>query len=547
MTSDTLGNIASLGYFGPELALMGAALLVIIWDLIVKERRTRVFGAAALCLAALAYSALASASFLTGDVPAVNLFGGMPATGDIPRIGLLAFDDFTHMFRILFAFVSGVIILFAAPPMLDESTAAGERREPAEMMALLMVLTVGMNMMAASRHLLMIYLSLEMVSVMSFVLAGYKVRNRKSSEGALKYVIYGGVASGVMLYGMSWIYGVTGSLNLGEIHAALSVMTGETGRVPPAALIGVICMLAGFGYKVSAAPFHMWTPDVYEGAPTPITALLSVGPKAAGLAVLIRFFDDALGAGGSAEAMKLGASVPWPIIAGVLAMATMSVGNLTALNQDNVKRMLAFSSIAHAGYMLLGFAVFTETGLQAIVFYAVAYAFMNLGAFLVVMAVAEVNGGDESVGAFLALGRRAPVLAAVMTIFLVSLAGIPPFVGFIGKFYIFAALIGVGGSWCWLLAVVGVVNSIISLFYYARIIRAMYLQDCEVVEPLDVRKTFGAVSVALAVPVIVLGVYWGPVYDRVANSVGMIHEQPQQVKAKGPAAGGQAQLAPTPR
>ncbi|MBW2457174.1 MAG: hypothetical protein JRI68_21850, partial [Deltaproteobacteria bacterium] len=164
-----------------------------------------------------------------------------------------------------------------------------------------------------------------------------------------------------------------------------------------------------------------------------------------------------------------------------------------------------------------------------------------------VMAVAEVNGGDESVGAFLALGRRAPVLAAVMTIFLVSLAGIPPFVGFVGKFYIFAALIGVGGNWCWLLAVVGVVNSLISVFYYARIIRGMYLQDCEVVEPLDIRKSFATLCVLLAIPVLVLGVYWGPVYDRVANSVSMVHEQPKVEKVKSPPSGGQAQLAPTPR
>ncbi len=521
--TETLGNIASLAYFGPELALMGAALMVIIWDLIVKERRSRVYGAAALCLAALAYSALSSASFLAGDVPAVNLFGGMPATGDIPRVGLLAFDGFTHVFRILFAFVTAVVILFAAPPMLDEGTGPSGRRNPSEMMVLLMVLTAGMNLMAASRHLLMIYLSLEMVSIMSFVLAGYKISDRKSSEGALKYVIYGGVASGVMLYGMSWIYGLTGSLNLGEIREALAVMTGDGGKVPAAALIGVICMIAGFGYKISAAPFHMWTPDVYEGAPTPITALLSVGPKAAGLAVMIRFFDDALGASGSG--MKLvqeGVSAPWPILAGCLAMATMFVGNLTALNQNNVKRMLAFSSIAHAGYMLLGFAVFTQEGIKAIVFYAVAYAFMNLGAFLVVMAVAEVNGGDESVGAFLGLGRRAPVLAIVMTVFLISLAGMPPFVGFVGKFYIFAALIGVGGTWFWLLAVVGVINSVISLFYYARVVQAMYLQDAEVVEPIDIRKTFATISVLLALPVIVLGVYWAPVYDFVARSVAMV-------------------------
>jgi NADH-quinone oxidoreductase subunit N len=289
--------------------------------------------------------------------------------------------------------------------------------------------------------------------------------------------------------------------------------------VPEAAFVGVICMLAGFGYKISAAPFHMWTPDVYEGAPTPMTAFFSVGPKAAGLAVLVRFFADALGAQTSAG---LETAAPWPIIAGCLAMATMFVGNLSALHQDNVKRMLAYSSIAHAGYMLLGFAVFTHTGMTAIVFYILAYCFMNLGAFLIVMAVAESNGGDESVGAFAGLGRRAPLTAAVMTVFLISLAGIPPMAGFIGKFYLFRALIEVGGSWNWVLAVVGVLNSVISLFYYARVMRAMYLEHAEGAQALDVRRIFGAASLLLAIPVFVLGVYWGPVYDLVSRSLGMI-------------------------
>jgi NADH-quinone oxidoreductase subunit N len=469
----------------------------------------------AISVAALGYSAIASATFLMSNVGSQNLFHG-----------LMAFDDFAHTFRILFAFVSATIILIATPAMLSGAAAGSPparaaRQNPAEMFTLLLTVTLGLNMMAASRHLLMIYLSLEIVSVISFVLAGFKIGDRKSSEGALKYVIYGGVASGVMLYGMSWIYGLTGSLNLGDIFSAISAQSAAAGKVPEAVFIGVICMLAGFGYKISMAPFHMWTPDVYEGAPTPVTAFLSVGPKAAGLAVLVRFFADALGA----HSTDLAAGVqnaPWPIIAGCFAMATMTVGNLTALNQDNVKRMLAYSSIAHAGYMLLGFAVFSEAGTTAIVFYIVSYCFMNLGAFLVVMAIAEANGGDESVAAFRGLGRRAAVTAAIMTVFLISLSGIPPMAGFVGKFYIFAALITSGGTWNWVLAVVGVLNSIVSLFYYARIIRSMYLEDADGADRLDVRRIFGATSVALAVPTLVIGVYWGPVYDFVARSLAMV-------------------------
>jgi NADH-quinone oxidoreductase subunit N len=508
MTS--LGNIESLAYYGPELALIAAALAVIIWDLVVKEQRMKVFGAVAICLAGLAYSGLSSASFLMRDMEPQNLFHG-----------LLAFDDFAHTFRMLFAMISAIIIVFVTPSMLSEGTVTGERRNPAEMFMLLMVLTVGMNMMAASRHLLMIYISLEMVSVISFVMAGYKLGDRKSSEGALKYVIYGGVASGVMLYGMSWIYGMTSSLNLGDIFVAISQQSAESGKVPEAVFVGVVCMLAGFGYKISAAPFHMWTPDVYEGSPTPVTAFLSVGPKAAGLAVMIRFFADALGAQGALD-LGEGGDPPWAIIAGCMAMATMTVGNLTALNQHNVKRMLAYSSIAHAGYMLLGVGVFSATGTTAIVFYVVSYCFMNLGAFLIVMALAEANGGDESIDAFKGLGKRAPVTAVIMTMFLISLAGIPPMAGFVGKFYIFKALVESGGTWNWLLAVVGVTNSVVSLFYYARVIRSMYLEESDVKEKLDVRQVFRTLSIALVVPTLVLGIYWAPVYDFVNNSLTMI-------------------------
>jgi NADH-quinone oxidoreductase subunit N len=508
--TEALGNIESLAYYGPELALIGALLTVIVWDLVAKNHRARVLGSVAISVVALGYSAISSAMFLANDMQAQNIFNG-----------LLAFDDFAHTFRILFAFVTAIIILFATPPMLSGGTDKGPGRNPGEMFVMLLVLTLGMNMMAASRHLLMIYISLEMVSVISFVLAGYKIGDRKSSEGALKYVIFGGVASGVMLYGMSWIYGVTASLTLGDIYASVAAQTAATGKVPEAVFIGVVCMLAGFGYKVSAAPFHMWTPDVYEGAPTPVTAFLSVGPKAAGLAVMIRFFSDALGAQLPMELAE-GVSAPWPIIAGCLAMATMTVGNLTALNQDNAKRMLAYSSIAHAGYMLMGFSVFSEAGVHAIVFYTVSYCFMNLGAFLIVMALAEANGGDESVEAFNGLGRRAPLVAILMTVFLVSLAGLPPMAGFVGKFYLFAAVVKAGGSWNWTVAIVGVLNSVVSLFYYARIMRAMYLSEGEFSETIDIRKVFGWTSIALAVPTLVVGVYWAPLYDFVARSLSMV-------------------------
>jgi NADH-quinone oxidoreductase subunit N len=315
---------------------------------------------------------------------------------------------------------------------------------------------------------------------------------------------------------------VTQSLYLGVCAERIAALTTAQGKVPAVVFVGTVCMLAGFGYKISAAPFHMWTPDVYEGAPTPVTAFLSVGPKAAGFAVLIRFFWDALSAAEMPIVKGSPVDTPWPIIAGCLAMATMTVGNLSALGQENVKRMLAYSSIAHAGYMLLGFSVFSEAGVASIVFYVVTYCFMNLGAFLIVAAVAEQNGGDETLHSFKGLGKRAPVVAVVMTVFLVSLTGLPPMSGFVGKFYLFSALVNAGGTWNWAVAVVGVLNSVISLFYYARVLRAMYLEKSDSTAPTNVRGLFNAASIALAVPTLVLGIYWGPVYDFVLHSLSMV-------------------------
>ncbi|AUX26213.1 NADH-quinone oxidoreductase subunit N [Sorangium cellulosum] len=505
METRTLDNLQSLPYFAPELGLIAAALLLVVWDL-VAPARLKLAGLMAISVAALLASGGLGAYFLATDAGPHDLF-----------YGLLAFDRFSNLFRVLFAFATAALLPFLVPPR--EPGATPElRREQGEFFTLLLVLSLGMNLMAASRHLLLIYLSLELVSIVSFVLAGFKIDDARSSEAALKYVIFGGVASGIMLYGMSWIFGITGAMHLGECAARIAALTAQEGKVPEVVFVGTICVLAGFGYKISAAPFHMWTPDVYEGAPTPVTAFLSVGPKAAGFAVLVRFFSDALGAGGASP----GVETPWPVVAGCLAMATMIIGNLSALGQENVKRMLAYSSIAHAGYMLLGFSVFSDAGVAAIAFYLVTYCFMNLGAFLVVMAVAEESGGDEALPAFRGLGHRAPLVAAAMAVFLISLTGLPPTAGFVGKFYLFSALITAGGAWSWVLAVVGVLNSVVSLFYYARVLRAMYLEKGDRAEPAPLRPLLGATACAFAVPTLLLGVAWGPVYDFVARSLTMV-------------------------
>jgi NADH-quinone oxidoreductase subunit N len=511
-----LDNVGSLPFFAPELGLVLGMVLLMLWDLL-SRGPGKADELATIAFVTLAYAGAQAGFYLARGEPARLLFGG-----------LLASDRFAHAFRALFSAVTTIIVVFSAPWQagIEAAPGAGRAARPdaqkgiGEFYVLLLSVALGLDMMAMSRNLLMIYLSLELVSVISFVLAGYAIDDKKSSEAALKYVIFGGVASGIMLYGMSWIFGLCRSLNLADIHQRVVALSAAQGKVPEVVFVAVVCMLAGFGYKVSAAPFHMWTPDVYEGAPTPVTAFLSVGPKTAGFAILLRFFADALaahdGAGGAVAA-------PWTVVGGVLAMATMTVGNLSALGQDNVKRMLAYSSIAHAGYMLLGFCVFSDAGTAAVLFYMAAYCLMNLGAFLVVMAVAERSGGDENISAFAGLGTRSPVLAICMTIFLLSLTGLPPFAGFVGKFYLFASLVRAGGSWNWGIAIIAVVNSVVSLFYYARVLKAMYLVPApEKAAILRVRPAYGATTLALAVPTIALGVYWGPVYDFVSRSLVMV-------------------------
>jgi NADH-quinone oxidoreductase subunit N len=324
-----------------------------------------------------------------------------------------------------------------------------------------------MFLMASATDLLVAFLSLETVSIMSYILSGFKRRDRKSSEASLKYVIYGGVASGVMLYGMSFLYGLAGSTSVTAVQVA-AMNTPSTAMV----VLAVVLCLAGFGYKIASVPFHMWCPDVYEGAPTPVTAFLSVGPKAAGFALLIRFFTGAvpatLGSGASTTS-------PWPLLLGIIACATMTLGNLAALQQTNLKRLFAYSSIAHAGYLLLGLCAGTTEGLRAILIYLVTYLFMNIGAFVVIMAISDAGLG-ETVDDYKGLGKRAPWAAFAMAVFLSSLTGLPPLAGFFGKFYLFYALLAKGGTLLVTIAVIGVLNSAISLFYYARIFRAMYFE-----------------------------------------------------------------------
>src|SRR6266478_7855266 len=396
-----LNNLASLKYFYPEGLLTAGVLIVVLLDLVIRNKSF--LGDLALVVTAASLLLIALEPRLSG----AWLFNRM-----------LVFDSFAVFFRALIALAAVVAVWM--------SIGSEEVRhcDQGEYYALLLASTLGMFLMATSANLLMAYLSLEFVSLTSYVLTGFLKHNRRSQEAALKYLIYGGVASGTMIYGMSWLYGAAGSLDYAYINAALA-----QGTINPLTLfIAILLILAGFGYKIASVPFHMWAPDVYTGAPIPITAFLSVGSKAAGFAILIRLFypglSQAVGGGGS----QFLAGVDWPQLMLVICMVTMTLGNLAALNQQNVKRLLAYSSIAHAGYTLMGFVVLNDEGLRAMLFYLVTYYLMNIGGFLVVMIVVNSTGREDIEGFRGLAWRGGAVPAVAMAIFLFSLAGLPPLV-----------------------------------------------------------------------------------------------------------------------
>ncbi|BDG01863.1 NADH-quinone oxidoreductase subunit N [Anaeromyxobacter oryzae] len=456
-------NLWSATWFRPEAMLTAGAMILFVIDLFWRKNPRRV---AYLTVGALAVLA-ATAGFLAAQPPdAQSLFNGM-----------LANDAFASFFKWLFLGAAALVVIITAPGKDFPSPRIGE------FYALLVAIVLGMFMMASATDLLMMYLSIELVSMVSYVLAGFKKGDRKAAEGSLKYVIYGGVASGVMLFGMSYLYGLTGTTNLFRIATQIQHIsysgTAEVVASKIALVVSATFVAAGLGYKIAAVPFHMWCPDVYEGAPTPFTAFLSVGPKAAGFALALRFFLSAFStpAGANGLALPIG-NIPWPAVIGVVAAITMTLGNLTALVQTNLKRLLAYSSIAHAGYTLMGLAAVSNSGTQSVMIYMAIYLVMNLGAFLVVILVAD-GTGSESILDYKGLAKRHPFAAVTFAIFLFSLTGLPPFAGFIGKWYLFVAVwertSGPDGVWYGWLLLIGALNTAVSLYYYVRVIRAMFI------------------------------------------------------------------------
>ncbi len=475
---EPLKNIESLAYFSPEILLVVFAAAVIIADLLIKNRESELVAYISLVGLGCSLVAILITNSLINSNEPIPLFFGM-----------IRLDGFAVFFKILLLLATAATILFS---LRSEEL---DVRLKGEYYALLLAVTFGMFLMASSTNLLMIFISLETVSLTSYILAGFLTHSPRSSEAAFKYITYGAVASGTMLFGLSMIFGMAGTGDLSQISLQIASVLESGGVSTLSVLIAITFILAGIGYKIASVPFHMWSPDVYEGAPIPITAFLSVASKAAGFALFLRFFHVGFG---KPEILQ---SIDWRFILAIVSALTMTVGNLAALPQRNVKRLLAYSSIAHGGYLLMGAVLLTPEGLGAIFFYLIVYLFMNLGAFYVVVLIAN-EAGTEMIDGYRGLATRAPLVAGAMAIFLFSLTGIPPLAGFFGKWVLFYAVIGEGLYW---LAFIGLLNSVVSLYYYARIVKAMYFETSEDTNGLSFSTgTFALLSV-FAIPTIFIG------------------------------------------
>ncbi len=378
--------------------------------------------------------------------------------------GMISVDKFSHGFAVVFMIAAGLTVL------LSLNSLEGSSLLVSEYFALIIFATVGMNLMAASAHLLTLFLGVETLSVSLYILAGFRRTDKFSLEASFKYFLLGAFASAFLLYGIALVYGSVGSAKLSAIAEAISGANGSAIASPGLFTAGLVLMVVGFGFKIALAPFHAWAPDVYEGSPTPIAAFMATGSKAAGFAALMRVVI----------ASGMMSNIDWQQVMWVIALATMTIGNIVALRQENVKRMLAYSSIAHAGYILVGVLANSELGSSAVLFYLLSYTFMNLGAFGVIAFMARGERDNITLQDLRGFAYRHPLIAVAMSIFMFSLAGIPLTAGFISKFYVFLAAVQSGYLW---IVILGVINSMISLYYYLGVVVQMFMHRNEEEKP----------------------------------------------------------------
>ncbi len=396
---------------------------------------------------------------------------------------MVVLDSFALFFQAVLLLTAAVTILISMDYLVQEGV------DHYEYYVLMLFATFGMMMMASAQELIMIFLGLETMSISIYVLAGWRKEHPKGHEGALKYLLLGAFSSAFLLYGIALVYGATGSTHLKDIADFLAGK-GSSGRTS-LLILGTGMLVVGFGFKVASVPFHMWTPDVYEGAPSPITGYMAAGVKAAAFAAFLRVFLYSL------ESLQ----ADYSMVLWVLAVATMTLGNVVAIAQENIKRMLAYSSIAHAGYILVGMVAGGEAASASILYYVLAYALMNMGAFAVVVLYGSKGEENVQIEDYKGMGSRYPVLGAAMALFMFSLAGLPPTAGFMGKFYVFSAAVAKGYVW---LVVIAVLNSLVSVYYYFRVTIKIYMQPAEK----EIQGVcFGAPAV-VAVVLMAVGTLW---------------------------------------
>jgi len=478
--------------------LTGLALIIVVLDVFIKNRfliqSTIVLGLLVpVILSVLLWNGIGISEELNSNNQAFGIFD------------TLVVDKFTLLFKFVFLGILSIVMISSV------SYAHRFEKTKIEYFSLLIFATVGMMLLASTRELITIYIALELTALPMAALIAIS-GNKLSSEAGIKFLILSAVSSALLLYGMVWIYGLTGTTDVAEIFQSIENINQQNTTGSTLAfgnyglLLGLILIVAGFGFKISSVPFHMWVPDVYQGAPTPITAFLSVASKAAGFAVILRVFYGSF----SSEIL----SIEWSMIFAIMAVLSMAIGNFVAIAQKNMKRLLAYSTIAHAGYIMMGLTVvssrmdnFTLDGPAGVVFYLIGYAATNLAAFVAVIAISNKTGSD-SIEDFAGIGKRSPAIAICLAIALVSLTGIPPTVGFMAKLNVFTSALN-GGLWWLVLA--GTISSVVSAYYYFRVIKVMYLSD-----PLEnVRiKADPMTSIALSITVlavVVFGFYPTPV------------------------------------
>ncbi|HET9851999.1 MAG TPA: NADH-quinone oxidoreductase subunit N [Candidatus Limnocylindrales bacterium] len=480
---------------GPFVAAIVVALAVLVVDLIAPGRR-----GPALVTALGGLAIVAALTVVTGaGIPGADGTGRVTAFG-----GAYVLDGLTTFLDLLFIGIVAFTIVFA-PDYLEP------RGLPVAEFAIVIIFALtGTMLISASADLLVLFIALELMVLPGYMLAGFHKTDGYSTEGAIKYFLLGSFSSAIFLFGLAFTWGTTGTTSIAGVREALAGLASGGSAVAPALVLGLGFMTTGVAFKIAAVPFHYWTPDAYQGSPTPVTGYLSVGPKVGAFALILRLFVEALGP----------LKTDWLPVIVILAVLTMTLGNLVALTQTNVKRMLAYSSIAHTGYMLVGLAAFAAgslAGLTGLLYYGAAYAAMNLGAFAVVAAIQRRAGVTSGLDNFAGLIRREPWLAALMTLFLLSLVGIPPLAGFFAKVYVIRAAIEageMGSPALTVLAVITVLNAAVAAFYYLRIVVYMFMRESKSDEPAPAhgRLTWGGLAVA-SVLTILIGLLPGPIID----------------------------------